>query len=332
MTIPAGTTPGGSNDVRDDKNTSAGRFDADYSRASIKHPTGDACEWDFTDATIASDDGQSIWVHFATYSTGFQDIHGLYIKDSSDDWIFRVEQNAGTSTNVIRVYSYNDAQAEVNVDVTTTDAAAIDDFDIELDVTNDIVRVYYNGVQQGGDLALDLNRRTPGTLMHSLLFRGSTQTDNFGFSQMIVAYDENTIGWKVKDINPDAAGNHTAWTGAYTDVNENQYEPTDENTIVGAGSQSYTYDDVQAGIQTGQEIKAVVVATVAAADTAATAPNVQNFVRTNSTDYNLGSAVDVEDGDNRSAIVDYMLVNPDTSAQWTFTDINAAEFGFKSSV
>ena len=329
-TIPGGTTPGGSNDVRFDKNTTAGRFDSDYSRASIKHPTGSACTWTLA-SSPAYDTVNSLWLHMNSLAGSSQDVDNIWIRDGSGDLIYGIEKNSGTTSCTMYARSYNDAQAETVVSEGVTAGGVLRDFDWHFDIANDEVKFYVDGVLEGTH-SIDLNQRTGGTLMVDVEFDGDTPSDNYGFSQLIVVTEDSTIGWKVKDLNPDGAGNHTDWTGAYTDVNENLYDPTAENTIAAAGSQSYTYDDVQGGIQTGQEIKGVCVSTVAAADASAAAPNVQNFVRTNATDYNLGSPVDVEGGDNRSAIVDYMTTNPDTGSKWTFSEINAAEFGFKSSV
>lgn len=329
MTIPGGTTPGGTNDVRFDKTTTSDRYDPDYSRANIKHPTGLACTWDFF-STPARDDIRQLWVHFASYGTSSQDVDYLWIRDTGGTKVFAVRKDCGISTCDLRAVAYNDAEDETQVSQSVGAIVGIQQYDVCFDFPTEKVFFYKNSIFQGSvDLALDL--RTGNPVLKDIEFDGSTASDNFGFSELIVTIDEPTLGWRVKDINPDGAGNYSAWTGSHTDVNENLYDPTTENTIVGAGSQSYTYDDVQAGIQTGQEVKGIVVATVAAADAAATAPSVQNFVRTNATDYNLGSPVNVEGADNRSAIVDFITTNPDTGAKWTFSEINAAEFGFTSS-
>lgn len=329
MTIPAGVTVGGGSDVRTDKGTGS-VLDSDYVRGTTKYgATSVGATWDLFE-NPAYDDTQYVWFHVSFFTGLSRDITSLEIVDGSGDKLYAIEVDSSFSGTTLRAHAYNDAGTETTVSQVVTATQAVDDIDWCFDIAHDMVHFYQNNVLRGS-LTLDLNQRTAATTMVQLEYRGGASSDLAGQSQMIVTTNEPTLGWKVKHINPDGAGNHTAWTGAYTTVNENLYDDTTETTVVGAGTNTYTYDDVQAGIQTGMEPRGVLVATVATADVAATAPSVQNVAYISSTDYSFGSAVNVEGGDNRSAIVDWELTNPDTSAAWTFTEINAAEFGYKSS-
>lgn len=329
MTIPAGVTVGSGSDVRTDKGTGS-VLDSDYVRGTTKYgQTSVGATWDLFE-NPAYDDTQTVWFHVSFFTGLSRDIASLQIVDGSGDKIYAIEVDSSFSGTTLRAHSYNDAGTETTVSQVATATQSVDDLDWCFDIANDLVYFYQND-SLVGSLTLDLNQRTAATTMVQLEYLGGATSDLAGQSQMIVTTNEPTLGWKVKHINPDGAGNHTAWTGAFTTVNENLYDPATETTIVGAGSNSYTYDDVQAGIQTGMEIRGVLVATVATADVAATAPSVQNLTRLSAVDYSLGTAVNVESGDNRSAIVDWELVNPGTSAAWTFTEINAAEFGYTSS-
>ncbi len=334
--VGAGVTPGADNtnsscDIRTRDNTDTSDFDADYSRAAfVRYSSTEAGDLDLVNK-VAYDSIKVLWFHCNAYDRAQAYTPTFRIKDSSGDKFYAIRVVTGISSCTMEVYTYDDADTQQDfVSQLVLDDGSASDFDFALDIANDMVHFYQDGVHHGS-ASTDLNLRTGSPDLDHVALNCNSRTGIAGVSQVMLVADENTIGWKLKDINPDGAGNHTDWTGAYTDVNERAYDPTAETTVVGVGTNTYTYDDIDAGLQTGMDIKCVLVSTVAAADTAATAPNVQNVLRTDSTDYNLGSAVDVEDGDNRSAINDYTFVNPDTSAAWTFTEVNAAEFGYVSS-
>lgn len=334
--ISAASTPGANNtnsscDIRTRNNTDINDFDDDYSRAAFtRYSTTEAGDIDLVNK-VAYDSINVLWLHVNAYDRAQAYTPTFRIKDSIGDRFYSIRVTTGISTCTMEVYTYDDADGdEQGVTKLVSDDGTASDFDFALDIANDLVHFYQDGVYYGSE-AIDLNRRTGSPIMDRVSLNCNSRTGIAGFSQLILVADEVTIGWKIKDINPDGAGNYTDWTGAYTDINERAYDPLTETTVVGAGTNTYTYDDVQVGIQTDYQVKAILVSTVAAADVAATAPKVQNVLRTNATDYLLGSVVDVEGADNRSAINDYLFVNPDTTAQWTFAEVNAAEFGYASS-
>lgn len=334
--ISAASTPGASNtnsssDLRTRSNTDTSDFDVDYSRAAFtRYSNTDAGDIDLENK-VAYDSINVLWLHVNAYDRAQAYTPTFNIKDSIGNRFYAIRVVTGISSCAMEVYTYDDANGDsLGVSKAVSDDGTASDFDFALDIANNLVHFYQDGVYYGSE-AMDLNRRTGSPIMDRVSVTCNSRTGIAGFSQLILVADEVTIGWKLKDINPDGVGNHTAWTGAYTDINERAYDPLTETTVVGAGTNTYTYDDVQVGIQPGYQVKAILVSTVAAADVAATAPNVQNVLRTNATDYLLGSAVGVEGEDNRRAINDYLFVNPDTTAQWTFAEVNAAEFGYASS-
>lgn len=128
---------------------------------------------------------------------------------------------------------------------------------------------------------------------------------------------------------PTGAGNSASFTpsaGAnYTCVDEANYNTTDYVESSTAGHKdSYAFGDIS---HAPPNIFAVLVTAVAQKDDAG-ARSLKGLVRSGGTDYS-GSAVTLNQG-SYSRVVDIRETDPATSAAWTQTNVNAAEFGFEN--
>lgn len=303
--------------------TTTGGYDSTYRRYSYYVYTGYDAWQDLASAEsyLSSIIWMQLWQDPRASNSGY--LSGfLTLRDSvSDDLIFGFR----TAGYTLYIYSYNDAGAAVSTTVGVTSAPAY--LDLKFDVPNDTVTVYENDSKLA-TLSLDLNRRSAGTLIGRVSLEGESTNQHYT-GTAIVTKNEASLGWRLKSLIPNAAGTYTDWTGAYTDIDEISLSDADLNTINAAGTQTYGYSDMSA--PTGFDIYGVIVSTVCNATSGTVNKVVTNQVYTNSTLYDLGTGVDVEVNQYAKAVWDIYLVNPDTSAAWTYTEINAAEFGFKSS-
>lgn len=128
---------------------------------------------------------------------------------------------------------------------------------------------------------------------------------------------------------PDGAGNSTQFTAStgsnYDCVNDATWNSTDYVDDSTAGHKdTYTFGDIS---HNPPNIYAVLVTAVAQKDDAG-ARSLKMVVRRSSTDYS-GSSVSLTQG-SYVRVVDIRETDPSTSAAWTATNFNAAEFGFEN--
>lgn len=319
--------------VGDDPDYVRGALDVDQAAT-----LGDVLLQADTYTTPAYDNGNAFWLHFDTYWNTTRDLNRVItIADSAGDLLYGFYLNIISNGSIqFTFYTYTDAGAETAVGpVNLTNQAVANTteaVDIKIDPATDTVEFYRASTLEltltsGGD-SLDLNQRTAATQISCLCLQESIDSS---LSQIILTESESTIDWKVKTLNPNGAGANTDWTGAYTDVDESGLDISQYNRTSSAGTQTYAYTDVQGAIQTGMEIAAVVPCALALAQTGATVPNITNVVRIGGVNYDLGASKDVEGNLAKLAYSTVNTVSPATAAKWTFAEVNAAEFGFKTS-
>lgn len=142
-------------------------------------------------------------------------------------------------------------------------------------------------------------------------------------SQLIIA-DEPTIGWRLVTRYPNGAGSDSAWTGAYTGVDEAVY--TDADFINSASANQVSMFTQTGPALTGYVVRAVAV--TARAKKGASGPaNLQLAVRSSGTNYfSASKALDVGYG----GFCNVWETDPATTADWQNTAVDSLQIGVKS--
>jgi hypothetical protein len=157
----------------------------------------------------------------------------------------------------------------------------------------------------------------------SLLQRSA---NGFWFSQFVVA-DEPTIGFRVAYREPTGAGNYTAWTGAFGDVDDTSINLTDFISSATA-AQSETFTKAIFSAPAGFRVKAVGIAAYARRGSTGPA-NLGLMLRFGSTDY-VSPDKPLELG--FKAFEHFWHTNPATGLEWVPADAGSVtvEFGVRS--
>lgn len=143
-------------------------------------------------------------------------------------------------------------------------------------------------------------------------------------SQVIIA-DEPTIGWRLLTRYPSGAGGSSAWTGAYTDIDEITYDDADF-ILSGTANQISTFTQTGPSI-TGYVVRAVGV--FARAKCGASGPQkIRPVLRVSGVDYPSGSDITLSVG--YKAVGAIWETNPATSAAWVNTAVDTIQPGVKS--
>jgi len=278
-----------------------------------------------------------IWLHFrmpTAIARVFPDM--LFLCASDYTPIYSV-CNIGDGNDMrVRWYAWNDAgavasDAEIHYDGSGTSPEPVD-WDIRIDRTNLTIQTYRNGNLSQTDTLVP--SRTAGTQISKICL-GRRVSPYFGqdvnqcFSEVILA-DERTIGWHLYQRGPNAAGTLVDGVAAYTAIDETGFTTGDFNSLVAAGSQTFGYQDMIDIEASLLEVKGVFIGTAANASVGAAAPILTNQAYIGGVAYDMGSGVDVTDLNFEFPVTAYLATNPATGLRWTYTEINAAEFGYKA--
>lgn len=199
---------------------------------------------------------------------------------------------------------------------------------VSMHATTGTFRVFLNET-----LVMDItgNITGPSTTCDNVVL-GGLRTDNAQayWSQLAVA-DFCLVGSNVANYSPTAAGTYTEWTGAYTALDEADYSVADDVNTNATGQRfTYNFSNTSAGQQAGSRvIRAFQIASRIELDAASTPTAIRHMLRTAATDYESGDLALTADDVNR-AVVNVWETNPNTTALWTFSEIDALEAGHKS--
>jgi hypothetical protein len=188
-------------------------------------------------------------------------------------------------------------------------------------------RLYLNGTVILADTTLDLTWGGVTSfdrirLQSAYTTEGGSWRNSFG--EVFIA-DFNTINSRLVTIVPNGAGTYSAWTGAYTAVDD----ITASLDYMSSGTvdqrASFGFSDASA-LAAGERIECVKATALAQRDAAG--PQKLNIFSTiSSTDY------DTTDQTLTVAPVAVYKMwdnSPATSTYWTLSELNDAEFGFRS--
>lgn len=185
------------------------------------------------------------------------------------------------------------------------------------------ISVYRNGVPIMSDATLDLSAYSA---IDKVRFQasGTTSNNDLYWSEVIVA-DWNTIGSKVVTRIPDANGNYTAWTGAYTDIDEisGGSDVISSNNVGDRESWSLSAFPALVG---GESIESVKMSVNGLRD-AAGPQAINMFNRQGGTDYDGSDQTLTTSNAGYSQVWD---LNPATAAAWTVAELDASEWGVRA--
>ena len=266
--------------------------------------------------------GTITWIHFQAIkdtSTGGANAHGMplaLIYDSVGNLICYFNVTSGAWQTVINgsgSTTYGDPMGTtlraVDIMIDTAGANIV----VDLYVDQVLVKSHTVAATQGNPVAMnwkcyDLQNLSIAT--------------HLTVSEFIVA-DEDTQNFGLSDMSPNAAGNHTAWTGDHVE--------TGDSDLGKIASVDTTGQKLSSGLSTfggpaSSALKALVV-TNHASVRGGTVGDIRNFLRISATDYNgAGFGVGV-------AILPFVtvwLTNPDTAVDWDTTDFSGVEVGVES--
>ena len=203
------------------------------------------------------------------------------------------------------------------------------DLKVILHASTGEVRLFANGVQVfsfTGDTSTQTNTANGVYLGNSTT--GAASSD-IVWSELVVA-DEPTFDWHVATLNPTAAGTHTQWTGAFSDIDDAGVNYADLITTNVVNNQSSFQITDTVSTQTNNNIiKALAVASRSSITPDATPADLQHIVRSGGTTYATANLAVPKDGNYHSRSTLY-ATDPATSAAWTPAGVNALEIGVKA--
>lgn len=154
--------------------------------------------------------------------------------------------------------------------------------------------------------------------------------DNGGvtyISEVMLAQDIALVNAHCKTLRATGAGFYTDWSGSYTDVNEVVINDGNFNLSATAG-QNQTYDMTNVSLPAGYSIAGLFYGLRARNDGFTSPTNYKALLRTGGSNFLSGNLTPIGPafGYNQYR----WDQNPDTSAAWTESDINALQLGFQS--
>jgi len=299
--------------------TSSANFDANFSRCALGlNSTGPTL---FRPVNLLGDIAEA-WFHFRWSDTtiGTTNHTLVEIQNSSGVGVLRIRS---TSTSQWQ-FQYWNGSTWVQISTQNEGATAVTiDIRSKINDSTGVFELWVGGVSVGS-LTGDTNLFS-GSANDRILF-GDMGSGVIWMSEVIMA-DEDTRGMRVATLVPNANGTYTTWTGTYADVDETDNVDNEFiSSTTGNELESFGLTDLSS-VAAGYDPIAVTIES--RGRIGATGPtNFQTLLRTNSTDY-------LSSNKNPTSTFDAVTqtvydVNPNTSAEWTISEINALEIGVKS--
>ena len=305
--------------------TSPSFYDATYSRGAFTITTNS-----FLNSPVLASPKTSLWMHFFIYFSTYSQSGSYYpifgFRDSlTSAWI---GVGIGSLPRGFRFLSWDGAStfntlfdSDTNLMVGGIRTATID-IQVSNYGSNGTINLFQNNLLLGsytGDLT-----ENGAVSLDQISFLSLSSSYFYGnISQMILA-DEDTRGMSLKTLAPNAAGDQNQWTGSYADVDD-----------ISLNDDDYIYTDAAAqniqlgltGMPTGTEklVRQVKVTSRIAQPTGGL--GIKQGVKTNGA-IHLGSEITPSVGfEHYSEIFNQ---NPETTSDWTASDINALQIALQS--
>ena len=294
-------------------------YDADWVDQGILVP--DEKYWGFGFPTT-----KDIWIAFDyrwnVSSANFNaDGYGLWIMTDTGKFVTRMRAIDG----LMRYEYYLDGTTALSGGPVWGDTAGClvrVDYHIEYDVASSgtvTITMYIDGAVRGKTTAATLSNVDAG--IASLRVGNIDMEGGSTVSSFIVA-DEDTRGMKVTELEPDGAGNYTAWDGDYSDLGA-AAQGSGISSNVNGDRESWTLD---AFTGPAGAVGMRVVNAVWAYPGASGVSQVDSFLRISSTDYDSGALTPTP----ANPLMFEWTVNPATSAVWDTTAIGLLEAGVEA--
>lgn len=312
--------------VNQQVNATAGKFDSDFARMAIEHGGSGASNWIGANFT----GGTEFWLHLVVNMDvgpgSTYDYSIIRLVDSvSGETVFQID---GTDGNFRGEY-WNGSSFTTMPSTFTFSTNVNKTIDIHCKIHDTLGRfaIYLDNSlwdEFTGDTNLFASAQVDGIELCGPTF-SLDFTKSANFSEVIVA-DEPTIGWRLATLIPNAAGTTSAWTGAYTDVDEIAVDDGDFLSSDTA-NQVHTMGASNLSVAAAaMEIQALLLN--ARARKGVSGPTqLQLAVRTGAADF-FSSSFALDPG--FISIQNMWALNPDTVVAWTPSEIDGVEIGVKS--
>ncbi len=250
---------------------------------------------------------------FDIYDEGFNQVQYRFESTATGQWsVSRYDgaafQLLGTTTNAMFVNDIGNVHIHIVRDAAAGVVEIKKDGAVELSLTN-------------------IDTSTPAT-MGGVRFIGLSGAGNNSYLSQFVASDIEYPTGFVYTAVPNADGDATSWVGDYTAIDDifNDANFIETNTINQEELNQLT--DLPAQFST-YAIKAVSVNSRVSIDAGAVPADIQHIIRTGNTTYSSTNLGVVKDGSVQIKQTVWET-NPQTSAPWTYTEVNALQSGAKS--
>lgn len=307
-------------------------FDPTYSDCSLALAANSVVKGAFTDASNAPHSvsaGHSVDVVGRIFETRFGQIVAggvLYLYDSSGHPWVRI--NSPTNGDIQLQYNSGTGASPVWSNLGTAITVGLGGV-LNLSVGIDAGGVHSVMFAVGGTAHFVGTFTNAGLV--SLDYLVIVNTDPGGgmyLSEVAAAQDMGLVGAHLKTMRATGAGSNSAWTGAYTDVNEVVTSDANYNVSTASGQkQSYAMTDISLPPQ--YTVASVVHKIRARNDGGVSSTqNVQSLARSGGTDYNSSNLSGIASAYGQ--LTKRYDVDPATGTAWTQTAVNALELGFES--
>lgn len=316
------------------EDSTSGHFDSTWSDCQIVPGVQDCFDTLFTDdsnAAVTVGVGHTAYLHYTMYIAAAMDNDVAWtMRDGSNNPWIRLIGQAGYTQKLQYNSGTGGSPTWTDVSGATTTGLSINGvtsaFDFAVSVVSGgahTVSMYYNNTLIWTYTVTISSMTTIGRVRWGYPGGGLS-----GFSQIMATQDQSTVAGHVKTIRATGAGTYGQWTGAYTDVNEvvtsdATYNQATANNLL----QSYAMGDIS--LPAGYTIASLRQCIRVKNDGANSPLNVDALVRSGGTDYTSSNLSGINAGYTGLSSPRYPT-DPNTSAAWTQSGINAVELGFKS--
>ena len=280
-------------------------------------------------ATNWSGSGADNWFSFYTYndSPGWVSTDLITMVGPTGESLFRVN---GTTAEEAH-FQYHNGSSWVTLYTAGSLVDSLVRFDIRLkiDSTAGAFEIYRSGAAVGSTVSGNTAFRTDDYAEH-IVFRSSdnsTGNSNASVYSACFTADEDTRDIDYIQLQPNGAGTNSDWTGAYTDVDETGADDSDTLTSnTAADVSTFAMENLASPYTSGYDVVALGVSS--RAKKGASGPGNLKLVCYEGTTKGATANQSLDIG--RKPYTGLFHTNPDTSAEWTVSEIDAAEIGVES--
>lgn len=271
----------------------------------------------------AADD--DIWIHAIMYpQANASTLRFLKLYGGSSVLLLGVRWNTGSVLEVAK-WTGSAWSTLLTTPINKFLAATRYRFDMHVKLGNPgTISLYLDDLPVVADAALNIDFNPVVSINEMRLQSMAAVTSSVDYSEVIIA-DYITIGSKIQSLAPDANGNYTAWTNDFTAIDEVSGGTDTISTTVVGDRESWSVANATA-LAAGEAITGVGMSISAIRD-ASSPQNINMFTRIGATDYDAADRTLAAANTNRQKLWE---LSPATTAAWTVTEINAAEWGVRA--